>query len=55
MTKPNLKVVREKERERFITNAERDKLPLVNVRDSGQPILRVDDILRRSERKADSK
>ncbi len=55
-TKPNLKVVTDcaPAKQPFIADAERDKLPLVNVRDSGAPTLSVDDVLRRSERRADS-
>jgi len=58
MSKPNLKAVpnHEREREPFITDAEREKLPLVNRHDDkGRPVLKVDEIIRRSERKADSK
>jgi hypothetical protein len=52
-TKPHLKPVPDAERQPlrpapFVSDAEREGLPIVNVRDKDAPVLDVDAILRRT-------
>ena len=52
MTKPQLKPVPATDKQPsvpFTTDAEREGLAIVNVRDSGAPVLDVDAVLRRAE------